>query len=98
MRFHEFCLFVCTTPALGMVALKLEKDFDVRFLLYYFLSPSLFSLSPTFFLPPFSSLFPLPLLLFLSFRLHLPLPQVFRILLCREVASVLSFFPYAISY
>src|SRR6267154_1856012 len=41
MRFHEFCLFVCTTPALGMVALKLEKRFDDRFLLYYFLSLSL---------------------------------------------------------
>src|SRR6267154_2575972 len=91
MRFHEFCLFVCTTPALGMVALKLEKDFDDRFLLYYFLSLSLplyrslslcspaiclclsyfllslslsflfLSLPPSFFLPPFSSLFPLPL-------------------------------------
>src|SRR6267154_2687407 len=63
MRFHEVCLFVCTTPALGMVALKLEKDFDDRFLLYYFLS---LSLSPSLSLP-------LPLLsCYLSLSLLLP--------------------------
>src|SRR6267154_1982290 len=101
MRFHEFCLFVCTTPALGMVALKLEKDFDDRFLLYYFLSLSLplyrslslcspaiclclsyflLSLSLSFLFLSLSHLLSSSLL----FSLSSP-PQVFRILLCREV-------------
>src|SRR6267154_2660890 len=54
---------------------------------YFLLSLSLsfLFLFRTFFPPPFSSLFPLSLLLFLSFRLHLPLSQVFQILICREV-------------
>src|SRR6267154_4378845 len=114
MRFHEFCLFVCTTPALGIVALKLEKDFDDRFLLYYFLSLSL-SIAPSpsalllsvsvsltsYFLSLSLFSFSLSHLLSSSFLFSLSSPpQVFRILLCREVyvASVLSFFPYAICY